>query len=216
VQHDYLINGAGFFGIGVAERIANQLVASVLVIDRRSHMGGNCYSAIDPETYIEYHEYGTHIFHTASKKAWDYINKFTEFNSYHHQVLTMHQNKVYQMPINLETINTFYNMSLRPLGAKLFIEDEIGRENITEPRNLEEKAVSLIGKPLYEAFIKGYTIKQWGKIQKTCRPSSFPDCQRGTITGRIISSPTDGRVFRSRAPRASLNGCWRRQTSVLS
>lgn len=166
MQHDYLIIGAGFFGSVVAERIANELSASVLVIDKRPHIGGNCYSAIDPETNIEYHEYGTHIFHTASKKAWDYINKFTEFNSYHHQVLTMHHNKVYQMPINLETINTFYNMSLRPLEAKLFIEEEIARENITEPRNLEEKAISLIGRPLYEAFIKGYTIKQWGKDPK--------------------------------------------------
>jgi len=168
--YDYLIVGAGFFGSVIAERIANDLGSKVLVIDKRSHIGGNCYSEIDAETGIEVHTYGTHIFHTSSRKVWDYITKFTEFNSYHHQVLTTYKNKVYQMPINLETINSFYNLNLKPYEAKEFIKNEIKREGIVEPKNLEEKAISLIGRPLYEAFIKGYTIKQWNKDPKELPP----------------------------------------------
>jgi UDP-galactopyranose mutase len=166
MTYDFLIVGAGFFGSVIAERVANDLDSRVLVIDKRSHIGGNCYSEIDPETGIEIHKYGTHVFHTSSKKVWDYINKFTEFNSYHHQVLTTYKNRVYQMPINLETINSFYNLNMKPCEAKEFIKNEITKEGITVPKNLEEKAISVIGRPLYEAFIKGYTIKQWDKDPK--------------------------------------------------
>jgi len=163
MKYDYLVVGAGFYGAVIAERIANDLGATVLVIDKRSHIGGNCYSEIDRETGIEFHTYGTHIFHTSSKKVWDYITKFTAFNGYHHQVLTIHRGKVYQMPINLETINSFYGLNLRPYEVDELLRDEAAREGIEEPRNLEEKAISQIGRPLYEAFIKGYTIKQWNK-----------------------------------------------------
>lgn len=158
---DYLIVGAGFYGSVLAERIANKLNAKVVVIDRRSHIGGNCYSETDKETGIEYHKYGTHIFHTNSEKVWSYISQFTEFNSYHHQVLTVHKNKVYQMPINLETINTFYNAFFSPCEAKAFIQQEINKENINIPKNFEERAIKSIGRSLYEAFIKNYTKKQW-------------------------------------------------------
>lgn len=167
---DYLIVGAGIFGSVLAERIANDLGAKVLVIDKRSHIGGNCYSQFDKETGIEIHQYGTHIFHTSSKVAWEYIGQFAEFNNYHHQVLTMHKNKVYQMPINLETINSFYNLNLKPYEANIFLKKEIEKEGIKFPQNLEEKAISLIGRPLYEAFIKGYTIKQWQKDPKELPP----------------------------------------------
>jgi UDP-galactopyranose mutase len=170
MNYDYLIVGAGFFGSVLAERIANDLDSKVLVIDKRTHIGGNCYPEIELQTGIEIHKYGTHIFHTSSKKVWDYITKFTEFNSYHHQVLTTYKNKVYQMPINLETINSFYNLNMRPCEAKEFIENEISKEGIINPTNLEEKAISLIGRPLYEAFIKGYTIKQWDKDPKELPP----------------------------------------------
>ncbi len=166
MTYDYLIVGAGFFGSVMAERLANDSGAKVLVIDKRPHIGGNCYSDFDQDTGIEVHKYGTHIFHTSSGKVWDYITKFTEFNSYHHQVLTTYKNKVYQMPINLETINSFYNLNLKPYEAKEFIRNEIAKEGIKEPKNLEEKAISLIGRPLYEALIKGYTIKQWGMDPK--------------------------------------------------
>ena len=161
--YDYLVVGAGLFGSVIAERIANELGHTVLIIDKRPHIGGNCYSLADEATGIEYHKYGTHIFHTSSAKVWQYINMFTALNGYHHQVLTTYQNRVYQMPINLETINDFYNLSLTPQQAKKFISQEIAKECYPNPVNLEEKAVTSIGRPLYEAFIKGYTLKQWNK-----------------------------------------------------
>ena len=170
MTYDYLIVGAGFFGSVIAERLANDLDSKVLLIDKRSHIGGNCYSEIEPETGLEIHRYGTHIFHTSSEIVWDYMTKFTEFNSYHHQVLTTYKNKVYQMPINLETINSFYNLNLKPCEAKEFIKNEISKAGVTKPTNLEEKAISLTGRPLYEAFIKGYTIKQWNKDPKELPP----------------------------------------------
>ena len=179
MHYDYLIVGAGFFGSVLAERIANDLGSKVLVVDKRPHIGGNCYSELDQQTGIEVHRYGTHIFHTSSKKVWDYITLFTEFNSYHHQVLTTYRNKVYQMPINLETINSFYNLNLKPSDAKEFLRKEIEKEGIKEPRNLEDKAISLIGRPLYEAFIRGYTIKQWGKNP---RVSLRPKCRQEKLS----------------------------------
>ena len=164
--YDYLIVGAGFFGSVLAERIANDSRETVLVIDRRPHIGGNCYSEFDEETGIEFHQYGTHIFHTSSQKVWQYITHFTEFNGYHHQVLTTHQNRVFQMPINLETINTFYDLNLKPFEVEDFLQAEIAKEGIVHPQNLEEKAISLIGRPLYEAFIREYTMKQWNRDPK--------------------------------------------------
>jgi UDP-galactopyranose mutase len=162
----YLVVGSGFFGSVIAERIANQLNEKVLVIEKRNHIGGNCYSLDDPETGIHYHLYGTHIFHTSNDRVWKYINRFTEFNGYFHQVLTTHKGKVYQMPVNLETINSFYNVNLKPFEVNDFLKKEIEKENIKEPRNFEEKAISMMGRPLYEAFIKGYTMKQWQKHPK--------------------------------------------------
>ncbi len=162
----FLVVGCGFFGAVIAERIANDLNEKVMIIDKRPHIGGNCYSEKDEETGIFYHKYGTHIFHTSNKTVWNYINNFTEFNGYYHQVLTTYKNKVFQMPINLETINSFYNINLKPYEVDNFLKKEIAKENITNPRNFEEKAISMVGKPLYEAFIKGYTEKQWGKNPK--------------------------------------------------
>lgn len=162
----YLVVGSGFFGSVMAERIANQLKEKVLVIEKRNHIGGNCYSLDDPETGIHFHLYGTHIFHTSNPRVWEYINRFTEFNGYFHQVLTTHKGKVFQMPVNLETINTFYNVSLKPFEVQNFLRKEIEKEHITVPRNFEEKAVSMMGRPLYEAFIRGYTLKQWQKDPK--------------------------------------------------
>lgn len=162
----YLVVGAGFYGAVIAERIAEDLGEKVLVIDRRKHIGGNCWSENHSQTGIEYHKFGTHIFHTRHEKVWNYIQRFTQFNGYRHQVLTIYRNKVYQMPINLETINAFYGVTLRPYEVKAFMDKEIAKEGILEPKNLEEKAVSLIGRPLYEALIRGYTIKQWQKDPK--------------------------------------------------
>jgi len=155
--------GAGFFGAVAAERTAAVLGIPVTVIDRRDHIGGNCASAIDPETGVEYHRYGSHIFHTSDEKVWEYINRFGSFNDYRHHVYTVFNGEVFSMPINLGTINSFFRRNMTPEEAEAFIAAEAAREQITVPQNLEEKAVSLIGRPLYEAFVRGYTIKQWEK-----------------------------------------------------
>lgn len=160
-QIDLIIVGAGFFGATIAERVASQLNKKVLIIEKRPHIGGNCYSTTDEETGIEYHQYGPHIFHTANAATWKYITQFTEFNTYRHRVYTQYQNTTYSMPINLGTINAFYNTNFSPTDAYEFLKKEIETYAIDTPKNFEEKGISLIGKPLYDAFIRGYTLKQW-------------------------------------------------------
>jgi UDP-galactopyranose mutase len=169
IQTEFLIVGAGFFGATVAERLASA-GRKVLVIDKRPHIGGNSYSEADSCTGIECHKYGSHIFHTSNEKVWAYLNRFAAFNAYRHTVWTTFQNRVFSMPINLSTINAYYGMNLRPFEVDAFIEKERAKENISCAANLEEKAISLIGRPLYEAFIKGYTIKQWEKDPKELPP----------------------------------------------
>lgn len=157
----YIVVGAGFFGATVAERIAEDLGEPVAVVEKRGHIGGNCYTETDAETGIEFHKYGSHIFHTSHEKVWSYISRFSPFNDYQHKVLTEYQGRVYQMPINLSTINSFYGANMNPGEARAFLTSEREKEHIENPSNLEEMAVSLVGRPLYEAFIKGYTTKQW-------------------------------------------------------
>lgn len=157
----YLVVGAGFFGAVMAERIASDLGEPVVVIDRKRHIGGNSWSEDDPETGIECHCYGSHIFHTANPEVWQYINRFTSFNSYRHRVLTLYKREIFQMPINLATISAFYGRVMTPEQARQILADEAARAGITTPGNLEEKAVSQVGWPLYEAFVRGYTRKQW-------------------------------------------------------
>lgn len=158
----YLVVGAGFFGSVIAERIAVDKGERVVILDKRDHIGGTSFSGVDEETGIEYHKYGSHIFHTSIQEVWRYIHGFCSFNSYRHKVLTSYDKKIYPIPINLETINSFYKVNLTPAEAEEFIKREVKKENIVNPTNLEDKAISLIGRPLYEAFIKGYTIKHWG------------------------------------------------------
>lgn len=169
IDFRHIIVGAGITGCTIARRIADDLGQRVLVVDRRDHIGGNCHSRIDPKTGIEVHSYGTHIFHTAEKRVWDFLNRFTEFNSYRHKVITTYQGRTYHMPVNLQTINSFFGTSLRPHEVEDFIRRKSAEENISDPRNLEEKAISLIGRELYEAFVKGYTLKQW-----ECDPRDLP------------------------------------------
>ena len=170
---DFLIVGSGFYGSVLAERISNILKKKVLIIDQRNHIGGNCYTKIDKKTGIEYHVYGTHIFHTSNKNVWNYINKFTDFNNYRHQVLTSHKNKIFQMPINLETINSFYKKSFNPKQAELFLKKITKKYKKKNYNNFEDKAISQIGKDLYSAFIKNYTKKQWNKDPKNLPSSIF-------------------------------------------
>ncbi len=160
-NHRLIIVGAGFSGATIAYKVANELAMPVLVIERRSHIGGNAYSKTDSETGIEYHEYGSHLFHTSNETVWKFIRQFSSFNNYRHRVFFKHRGKLYTMPINLMTINWFFGCDLDPVGARKFIKQQAAKENIVSPRNLEEKAISLIGRQLYEAFIKGYSLKQW-------------------------------------------------------
>jgi UDP-galactopyranose mutase len=158
---DLIVVGAGFYGLTVAERAANDLGLRVCVLDRRSHIGGNSFSETDPQTGIEFHRYGSHLFHTSSEAVWTYVNRFSDFTGYRHRVLTLHKGKVYSMPINLGTICSFFGRHFTPAEAKTLIEEQVAAEPIARVDNLEDKAISLIGRPLYEAFIRGYTRKQW-------------------------------------------------------
>jgi UDP-galactopyranose mutase len=159
-DYSYIIVGSGFSGAVIAERIASQLAQKVLVIERRGHIGGNCYSETDPATGIEFHRYGTHIFHTSNERVWNYIRRFTALNSYRHQVLSCHKGKNYQFPINLETINQFYQINLKPYQVDEFMAT-IRDNSIKSPANFEEQALAQLGRGLYEAFFRPYTIKQW-------------------------------------------------------
>lgn len=162
----YFIIGAGIWGATLAERIARVLDQPVTIIDKRSQIGGNCCSFLDEETGIECHRYGSHIFHTSIPQVWEYLSQFDEFTSYRHKVLITHGGKIYAMPISLFTINAFYGKNLTPSEAEAFLAAEIARDHRAQPANLEEKAISLIGRPLYEAFIQNYTRKQWGHDPK--------------------------------------------------
>ena len=170
---DFLIIGSGFYGCVLAERISTILKKNVLILEKRNHIGGNAYSEIDKKTGIEYHKYGTHIFHTSINKVWDYLKNFTKLNNYRHQVLSEYKNKIYQMPINLETINNYFGKNFNPEQAKSYL-IEITKKYIKKnPKNFEEKALMQIGKKLYETFVKNYTIKQWGKDPKLLPSSIF-------------------------------------------
>lgn len=158
---DLIVVGSGFFGLTVAEQCATNLGLKVLVIDRRDHIGGNAYSEPDPETGIEVHRYGAHLFHTSNERVWEYVTRFTAFTPYVHRVYTTVNGEVFPMPINLGTVNQFFRSALGPAQARALIAEQAAELEGQTISNLEEKAISLIGRPLYEAFIKGYTAKQW-------------------------------------------------------
>jgi UDP-galactopyranose mutase len=158
---DLVIVGSGFFGLTIAERCAADLDLKVLILERRSHLGGNAYSEADPETGIEVHQYGAHLFHTSNKKVWDYVNRFTDFTGYQHRVYSNHKGQVFPLPINLGTINQFFDAAYSPDEARALIKEQAEEIGDKAPANFVEKGVSLIGRPLYEAFIAHYTAKQW-------------------------------------------------------
>ena len=170
-QPDVLVVGAGIFGLTVAERLATQQGKRVLVVDKRDHIGGNAYSEFDAETGIECHKYGAHLFHTSDETVWRYVNQFTKFTGYVHHVYATHQRKgaehpeVFPMPVNLGTINQFFQSNYTPDEARELIarqakNNPAAKEN-RQPANLAEQGISLIGEPLFNAFIKNYTAKQW-------------------------------------------------------
>ena len=157
---DLLVVGSGFFGLTIAERAASA-GKKVVVIDRRSHIGGNAYSEADPETGIEVHRYGAHLFHTSNETVWEYVNRFTSFTNYVHKVYSNFEGEVYPLPINLGTINQFFRSAHGPDAARALIAEQAAEFDTKSAQNLEEKGISLIGRPLYEAFIRDYTSKQW-------------------------------------------------------
>ncbi|HMR49053.1 MAG TPA: UDP-galactopyranose mutase [Arachnia sp.] len=158
---DLLIVGSGLFGLTMAERAACDLGLKVTVVELRDHVGGNAWSSVDPETGIEEHRYGAHIFHTANERVWAYANRFTSFTPYEHRVFARHRGEVFPLPINLGTINQFFRAAMGPGEAHALLEAQRDPDAGQTAENLEAKAISLIGRPLYEAFIRGYTAKQW-------------------------------------------------------
>lgn len=158
---DLVVVGSGFFGLTVAERCASELGLRVLVVERRHHIGGNAYSEPEPETGIEIHRYGAHLFHTSNAAVWEYASRFTAFTGYRHRVFSIYKGRVYPLPINLATICEYFGAAMSPDEARAMIAEQAAEVKAGQAANLEQKAVSLIGRPLYEAFIRGYTFKQW-------------------------------------------------------
>ncbi|HEB4872983.1 TPA: UDP-galactopyranose mutase [Kluyvera ascorbata F0526] len=159
-QKNILIVGAGFSGAVIARSLA-EAGHKVNVIDSRSHIAGNCYSERDAETGVMLHNYGPHIFHTDNTDVWEYINNFTQMMPYTNRVKTTVNGQVFSLPINLHTINQFFKKTCSPKEAQALIEEKSDK-SIVEPKTFEEQAMRFVGRELYEAFFKGYTIKQWG------------------------------------------------------
>ena len=159
MKYDYLIVGAGLFG-AVFAREMKKKGRSVLVIDRRDHVAGNIYTR--PVMDIQVHEYGAHIFHTSDRKIWDYVNEFAEFNHYINSPIAYYKGELYNLPFNMNTFSKMWGV-VTPDEAKAKIAGQIEELDITEPKNLEEQALSLVGTDVYEKLVKGYTEKQWGR-----------------------------------------------------
>ena len=156
-----VVAGSGFFGLTIAQQCAADLGLRVLVVERRPHIGGNAYTEPEPATGIEIHRYGAHLFHTSNTRVWEYANRFTAFTGYQHRVFSIYKGRVYPLPINLATICEYFGEVLTPDEARALIAGQAAEVPAGRAANLEEKAISLIGRPLYEAFIRGYTFKQW-------------------------------------------------------
>lgn len=159
IKYDYLVVGAGLYGSTFAYR-AKQAGKKILVIDRRNHIGGNLYCEnIDG---INVHMYGPHIFHTSNREVWDFVNSITEFIPFTYSPIAIYKGKQYSLPFNMNTFQQFWNVS-KPSEAQEIINKQIKEAGILNPMNLEEHAISIVGKDLYEILIKGYTEKQWGR-----------------------------------------------------
>ena len=164
----YLIIGSGFSGCVLANSLVQNLDCKIDIWDERAHLGGNCHTSRDEETGVMVHRYGPHIFNTDKKEIWDFVNSFVEFKPYVHRVKAQSKGKTYSLPINLFTINQFFNKKFSPAEAREFLAT-LGDKSITDPQNFEEQALHFIGADLYKAFFYGYTKKQWG-----CEPKELP------------------------------------------
>lgn len=191
--YDLIVVGSGFFGLTVAERAASQKGSRVLIVERRNHIGGNAYSEAEPETGIEVHKYGAHLFHTSNKRVWDYVNQFTDFTDYQHRVFAMHKGTAYQFPMGLGLINQFFGKYYSPDEARKLIEEQTDGLNPDEAKNLEEKGIALIGRPLYEAFVRDYTAKQWQTDPKDLPASNISRLPvRYTFNNRYFNDTYEG------------------------
>ncbi len=159
MQYDYLIVGAGLFGSVFAYE-AKRAGKKVLVIDKRSHVGGNAYT--EEMEGIQVHRYGAHIFHTSDERVWNYMNRFAVFNRYTNSPVARYRDELYNLPFNMNTFHAIWGVKT-PGEAKERIQEQIREAGITVPSNLEEQAISLVGRDIYEKLVKGYTEKQWGK-----------------------------------------------------
>jgi UDP-galactopyranose mutase len=168
MKQKYLIIGAGFSGAVLANQLIQNIDCTVEIWDERDHVGGNCHTQRDAETGVMVHQYGPHIFNTDKKEIWDFVNSFTEFKPFINRVKANYKDKIYSLPINLHTINQFFDKSFGPEEAKEFVTSQADK-TIDEPKSFEEQALKFIGKDLYKAFFYGYTKKQWG-----CEPSALP------------------------------------------
>lgn len=155
-----LLVGAGLSGAVIGRTLA-EAGHQITIMETRDHVAGNCHTTRDADTGVMVHVYGPHIFHTDDEEVWDYVNRFETFQPYKNRVKTTSKGQVFSLPINLHTINQFYDKTLRPDEAKAFIEDQADT-TIDDPQTFEEQALRFVGPDLYEAFFKGYTIKQWG------------------------------------------------------
>ena len=159
MKYDYLIVGAGLYGAVFAHE-AKKAGKTCLVIDKRGHIAGNIYC--EDMDGIHVHKYGAHIFHTSNKKVWEYVNQFAEFNHYVNSPVAVYKDELYNLPFNMNTFSKMWGVKT-PEEAQAKIEEQRAELNITEPKNLEEQALSLAGRDVYEKLIKGYTEKQWGR-----------------------------------------------------
>jgi UDP-galactopyranose mutase len=189
-SHDLVVVGSGLFGLTVAEHVADGLGHRVLVVERRDHVGGNAWSEVDPDTGIEVHRYGSHLFHTSNHRVWQYVNRFTRFTDYEHRVFSVAQGRVHPLPINLATLCAFFGEHLTPAQARRLIETQAAEHTGGEAANLDQKAISLVGPPLYEALLRGYTRKQW-----QADPADLP---AEIITRLPVRYTFDGRYFSDR------------------
>lgn len=158
-MYDYLIVGTGLYGAVFAHE-ASKAGKKCLVIDKRNHIGGNIYT--ENVDGIQVHKYGAHIFHTSNKEIWEYINQFAEFNNYINSPVAVYKDELYNLPFNMNTFSKMWGIKT-PAEAKAIIAKQIEEEGIITPANLEEQAISLVGRDVYEKLVKGYTEKQWGR-----------------------------------------------------
>lgn len=159
MKYDYLIVGAGLYGAVFAHEMTRR-GKSCLVIDKRDHIAGNVYCR--EQSGIRVHQYGAHIFHTSDRRVWDYINQFAEFNQYINSPVAIYHDELYNLPFNMNTFSRLWGIRT-PAEAKTVIQKQISALGITNPQNLEEQALSLVGTDVYTKLVKGYTEKQWGR-----------------------------------------------------